>query len=527
MEAAALNLSEGGVVMNSTGTDVKHDVVSPIEIRPPDEEPPAPELPRRRGWFGKTLKVTLGTVAWVLLMTFVVATTGVVFWMLLALVILGSDPVGVAVVVLAVVGAITMVMYWLVTRYVTPKHTVRRIIGATTAVLLFAGGIWAVSSPDRSLFMARTMAWGDSDVLDWVKFDARSIENAPPVFNFTEAPSPELFQTIEYQVEGQTRTADFDAFLQSTNTTSFIVIKDDAILYEGYFNGYERDSIVTSFSTAKSVTSALIGIAIDEGSIGSVNDPMVSYLPEMEGRGLDDVTIRDLLLMSTGVRFLYADDLPAPATMWPYQDDSLSYMYPNLRDLALGLPPSDEPAGAAFKYNPYNTILLGMILERATRTPVTQYLQEEIWEPLGMEFPATWSLDSEEHGFPKMESGLNGRAIDFAKFGRLFLNNGNWNGDQIVSEEWVTESTAPDPTDDRPWLSDQEWNEEGGYYKYQWWGMPESDGGYHYSAFGHLGQRIAVFPEENVIIVRYGINDEGVDSWDEVIATVAAMASPS
>jgi CubicO group peptidase (beta-lactamase class C family) len=120
-----------------------------------------------------------------------------------------------------------------------------------------------------------------------------------------------------------------------------------------------------------------------------------------------------------------------------------------------------------------------------------------------------------------MESGINGRAIDFARFGQLFLAEGDWNGRRIISERWVTESTAPGPADARGWRSDPEWKAAGGYYKYMWWGMPAPGGGYAYTARGHLGQRIAVFPRDGVVIVRFGLDDGGVD-WDEVIRGLAA-----
>ena len=121
-----------------------------------------------------------------------------------------------------------------------------------------------------------------------------------------------------------------------------------------------------------------------------------------------------------------------------------------------------------------------------------------------------------------MGSGINGRAIDFAKSGRLFLNKGNWNGRQIISEDWVTESTSPDPKDTRPWDSDEEWEEANGYYKYLWWGKPVAKGSYDYVARGHFGQRIYVSPRNNAIVVRFGFTDEGVDSWDDILATVIA-----
>jgi CubicO group peptidase (beta-lactamase class C family) len=441
---------------------------------------------------------------------------------------LHSGPAPDAAIIASVLVAIAVALCWLVARFFASWQTVRRVVAVLVGIMLIPGIVWAFASPDDSTYLARTVAWGESDVEDYQKFPARQINNAPPVFNFVKRPTPELFSKISYRSGGQEQQASLDQLLKSSDTTSFLVIKDDTICYEGYFNGYQRDAIVTSFSMAKSVTSALIGIAIDEGYIGSVNDPIIDYLPEMKGRGFDQMTIRDLLLMSTGIRYteqqeagVFSTDFPYTA-LNPYADDTASYEYTDMRKLALGLPASKEPVGADFKYNHYHPLLLGLILERTTGRSVSAYMEEKIWKPLGTEFPATWNLDSKRHGFEKMESGLNGRAIDFAKFGSLFLHNGTWNGRQLISKTWVTESTAPDPSDTRPWISDQYWKEAGGYYKYQWWGIPLKTGGYAYAAHGHLGQLIAVFPQDHLIVVRFGITDGGVDSWDEVALDIAA-----
>jgi CubicO group peptidase (beta-lactamase class C family) len=501
---------------NGPATDVRQD------------EPGVPSAPRastRTRRARRALRIGVGAIAWPLLILSLLLATALSFWVLLALVMLGTGPQGKAIAAVVILLAFASGTYWLVTRYVTRKRIVPRLVGLTVAVLLFAGAVWAASSHDRALFLARDMAWGESDVFDYQKFPARPVDNAAPTFRFKTRPSPQLFQTIEHTVDGKTKKAPFDDFLRSTSTTSFIVIRNDEILYERYFNGYQRDSIVTSFSIAKSVTSALVGIGIDEGFIANVDDPIVKYLPELRGRGLDRITIRDLLLMSTGIKFVQDEDLGDFEELWPFAGDvAPSYTYPNLRSLALRVSPGEEPVGVAFDYNLYHPLLLGMILERTTHRPVSQYLQDKIWQPLGMEYPASWSLDSEQDRFEKMESGLNARAIDFAKVGRLFLQRGNWNGRQIISARWVTESTAPDPDDHRPFLSYQDWKQAGGYYKYMWWGKPTPDGGYYYTARGHLGQRIAVFPEDRTIIVRFGRNDGGVD-WDDVIETVAAKVS--
>ena len=490
-------------------------------------------------WFGNVLRVLLASISWALLLAMVLLTGLAIGWILLGAVLLGAGPSADAdippLLVAAVLLVITGALAWLVARFFASARTVSRVLGSILVLLLVAGGTWARSSPDRALFLARDIVWGPSDVWDYQKFPARAVNNAPPTFHFQQSLQPALFQTmtIEYKQAGQVQQANFEDLLKSTQTTSLIVIKDDAILYEGYFNGYNRDSIVTSFSMAKSVTSALIGIAIDEGRIGSVDDPIIAYLPELRGKGLDGVTIRHLLLMASGIRYVSDDEISGLAALSPFSDDGLSYSYPNLRSQALSMPPDGKGPGAEFNYNNYNPTLLGIILERATHMSVAQYLQEKIWAPLGMEYPATWSLDSEASGFEATLCCLNGRAIDFAKFGRLFLHNGNWNGQQIISEQWVKESTSPYPTNPNDaidwrantWFSDWRAPTESGigYYKYQWWGRLKADGSYDFMAVGHGGQRIYVSPQHNAVAVRFGISEEGVDAWEEILASVIAQ----
>ena len=496
--------------------------------------PTAAQSPLR---LGDALRVLLAGVSWALLMAMVLLTALGVGWILLGMVLLGAGPAAdadppplvVALVLLVITGALA----WVVARFFASARWVGFVIGSTLVLLLVAGVTWTLSAPDRALFLARDIVWGPSDVWDYQKFPERAVYSTAPAFHFEQSLRPELFQTmtVEYKQGGQVKQANLEELLKSTQTTSFIVIKDDAILYEGYFSGYNRDSIVTSFSMAKSVTSALVGIAIDEGRIGSVDDPVIYYLPELRGRGLDGVTIRHLLLMASGIRYVSDDEITGLAELSPFSDDGLSYNYPNLRSQALAVAPDDNGPGAEFNYNNYNPTLLGIILERTTHMPVAQYLREKIWEPLGMEYPASWSLDSEASGFEATLCCLNGRAIDFAKFGRLFLNNGNWNGKQIISEQWVKESTSPYPNPNsdiawraNTWFSDwREANASGiGYYKYQWWGKLRPDGSYDFIAVGHLGQRIYVSPQNNAVAVRFGISDEGVDAWEEVLADVIA-----
>jgi len=344
-------------------------------------------------------------------------------------------------------------------------------------------------------YVNRVFRWGDADVYDYQKFPERALEPSESPFKFSFNLDEDHVRT---QFELPSGMDDFDSFLAKNRTQAFIIIQNDAVLYEQYFNGASRDSIVTSFSTAKSVASTLVGIAISEGYIHSVDDPITDYLPELAERdpAFANITIRDLLMMSSGIKYV---EFP-----FVNGDDAKTYYYPNLRQLALedtniiGLP------GEEFHYNNYHPFLLGLILERSTGTSVAGYLQEKIWKPIGMQYSGSWSLD--EKGFEKMESGINARAIDFAKFGSLFLHNGNWNGVQVVPSEWVAEATQADTSVDyvNYYPHDFIFKNGQGYYKYMWWGIQHDEQNYDFMALGNHGQIIYISPQKNLIILRYG-----------------------
>lgn len=383
------------------------------------------------------------------------------------------------------------------------KKIIKSVLVILSLVLLLNAALFIIYPSE---YVYRGILWGEADVHDYQKFPYHEIENTPPTFYFNEGSNEELVSAL---FESNEEIENIDDFLRSTDTTAFIVIQNDTILYEKYFNGYNRDSIQTSFSVAKPFTSALVGIAIDEGHIKSVDEPITNYLPELKDRDnrFEEITIRNLLMMSSGIKY--------KEIFFFNGDDTKTYYYPDMRKLALeGTKIADQP-GNHFLYNNYNPLLLGIILERATNTSVSEYQQEKIWKPLGMEYPASWSTDSEQSGFEKMESGINARAIDFAKFGRLFLNDGNWNDEQIISEEWVAESTQIDTSvHSEEYYPDWPFFEsDGGYYKYFWWGYSRENGNYDFFAMGNFGQYIYVSPQKNLIIVRHG-ESYGVDTMD-------------
>ncbi len=369
------------------------------------------------------------------------------------------------------------------------------LVGVVAIILLVAFVVYPYE------YVRRMITWRETDYGDYMNnFPSRKLSAPPTTFYFNESPGEErvveLFETF-LQVD------DFDSFLEAENTQAFIVIQDDDILYEKYFNAAQRDTLLTSFSVAKSFASALIGIAIAEGYIQSVDDPITDYLPELTARDsrFEEVTIRNLLMMASG--FDYQD------MRWAILngDDSLTSYYPDQRYAALEFPRIVDPPGEYFLYNKYHPQLLGLILERTTGKSVTQYLQEKIWDPLGMEFDGSMNLDSEASGFEKMEAGVNARAIDFAKFGRLYLKNGEWEGEQIIPKSWIKESIQLDQESQNPAYYADDFGQLiydslGGYYKYMWYGYLRDGGDYDFAAEGDHGQYIYVSPSKNLIIVR-------------------------
>lgn len=377
-------------------------------------------------------------------------------------------------------------------------------------LFIFVGALILYGSIAYSpTYVYRVLAWQDSDAFDWQKFPNHPLSASPTPYRFASAPDPRVEELLT-RISG---ADDWDSFMEANGTQAFIVIQDGVVLYENYYNETQRDSIVTSFSIAKSFDSALIGKAIEEGFIASVDDPITTYLPELEKRDprFNQITIRHLLLMASGMEYTEMRPLLFNG------DDPLTTYFPDQRKISLENTFINEPPGLHFQYNKYHPQLLGLILERTTGMMVTQYTQTRLWDPLGMEFDGSWSTDSVESDFEKMETGVNARALDFAKFGVLYLNSGNWNGTQIIPQAWIDESTQPLlPENYSDYYTDYVKAMPGtGYYNYMWWGMVREDGSYDFTAEGDKGQFIYVSPENNMVIVRNGIK-YGIDSHEWV-----------
>jgi len=384
-----------------------------------------------------------------------------------------------------------------------PRSIKLLLIGAGSLLVLVLVMVFVAYLLAPNFYLTRAIFWRESDYKDLERFPAATVHNAPPTFHFNELPADNHYASQIEAIGNRSTNGSFVDYLQSSGTTAFLVIHDDDLVYERYFNGYNERSLNTSFSMAKSFASALVGIAIDEGYIKSVDEPITNYLPELleKDKRFRSITIRHLLTMTSGIKYEEGGDLP-----WSEDaDDTKTYYATDLRELALNCQIEGEP-GKYFEYNNYNPLLMGMILERATGMPVSHYMEEKLWKPAGMEADASWSLDSKKDGFEKMESGVNARARDFARFGMLFAKEGNVRGKQLISRGWVKESTRADTNTD-PSLD----------YQYFWW-VNTTDGKNHFSAQGNYGQYIYVAPEKDLVIVRLGKEEgeKGYGYWTDL-----------
>jgi CubicO group peptidase (beta-lactamase class C family) len=399
------------------------------------------------------------------------------------------------------------------------------LVASLAAGLLFAAAPASAASWTQPGYLYRYFVWGAQRVVsprsdDYLSYGYHTIDIGPSAFHFAPADHDRIPATVEYSDAGVVKQTALDELLRTTGTHAFIIVRDNQVLYEKYFNGFARDSLCTSWSVSKSVTSALVGIAIADGFIKSIDDPITNYLPELKDQGFASITIRSLLTMGSGIQYRI--------NFFPWDEFVLAGYYPDLRALLLTDLKIMEPPGQSFHYNNFNAELIGMILERTTGHAPSQYLQEKIWKPIGMEFPATWSIDSEQDGFEVTPILLNARAIDLAKFGRLYLDNGSWDGKQIIPQSWVADSTERDPNDRRPWETFPQWQDKGGYYKYFWWGISQENGDYSYMGIGTYGQFIFVSPRTRIVIVRTA-DEDGIEplQWREVFQNIAEQISQS
>ena len=264
-------------------------------------------------------------------------------------------------------------------------------------------------------------------------------------------------------------------------TVAFLIIKNDSILSENYYEGYNRDSLSNSFSMAKSMTEALLGKAIKDGYI-KMSDKVIKYIPDLKGKYAQEVTVADVASMSSGSNWIEDYYNPFHITTEAYFSDDLN-------SLMLNKVRVDDKPGQKFKYLSGDTQLMGMIISKATGMTLSEYMSKSFWQPMGARKYALWTLD----GIGETEKAfccINSNARDFARFGKLYEHLGNWNGTQILDTAYVKKSLSPRLASST-------------YYGYSWWLSNYKNKKIAYMR-GVLGQYVIIIPEDNLIIVRLG-----------------------
>ena len=276
---------------------------------------------------------------------------------------------------------------------------------------------------------------------------------------------------------------------EQLGTVAYVIIKDSTLLFEQYWEDYSPESHSNSFSMAKSIVSLAIGAAIDDGFIKDVDQPVSDFYPEFQGYNGKPLTLRHLLTMSAGVDFDEAYSSPfSPTTKLYYGDD--------LQQIAFGMKEIEEP-GVNFIYQSGVTQLLAFIVEKATGENISSYVSRKFWTPMNAEEDALWSLDKKD-GIEKAYCCFNSNARDFARFGQLILNEGDWNGRQLISSSYLKEATTPDTS-----LLFKEYNETNHCYGFQFWRLTYNGMEIPYMR-GILGQYIFIIPDLNAVVVRLG-----------------------
>lgn len=277
--------------------------------------------------------------------------------------------------------------------------------------------------------------------------------------------------------------------IEGLNPIAFLVIQDEKIKYEEYWDGYSENSLSNSFSAAKSVVALLIGIALDEGKINSLDQPIGNFIPEYAEGSRKDLTIRQVLTMSSGLNW-------EEKYTTPFSTTARAYYGSNIADLVIDLEVVEKP-GVYFDYLSGNTQILAMVVESATSMRISQYASEKLWKPVGASQDALWCLDR-DNGMEKAYCCFNTNARDFARFGQLVLNNGTWDNEVIISEDYISDATTA-----KDYLLDKRDNNPVDFYGYQWWIVDYKGYKIPYMR-GILGQYIFSIREKNAVVVRLG-----------------------
>lgn len=353
----------------------------------------------------------------------------------------------------------------------------KKIILVLSSLLIIIAGLLFT---DRFSHLKNFAVWGVHTIHDYKTHPVRTVRAA-------DAPQPWPQDSLYNKVVLS------DSILKKIdgyNTHAYLVFQDGKLLYERYWDNYTPQTLSGSFSAAKSIISLLIGIALDEGKIKSLDDKAGDYLPHFKTNGLEKITIRDLLTMSSGTNYDESDKGYFSMNASAYYGDDEAYM--------ISLMERKEEPGVFWQYRSGDTQVLGLIVSTVFGKSISELVSERFMKPMGAESDALWLLDGAQKN-EKAFCCFNAVARDYARFGQLILNKGHWNGKQIVSEKYIAEATSP-----ATYLKDRsENNSPVDYYGYQYW-MIDHNGIHAVSQNGLFGQYVYIIPEKNAVVVRLG-----------------------
>ena len=307
---------------------------------------------------------------------------------------------------------------------------------------------------------------------DYEVFDNRTVEAAELP---QEWPLHENYNTIE-------PTERLLKAHEEYRSVAYLIIKNDSIFHEKYYNGYSDTSKSNSFSMAKSMVTGMLGKAIEEGKIESIDQKVGDFFEEFNEGYAADLTVGDLASMASGLDWVEEYYNPLNITTRSYFTDDLESLLRNRR--ITGKP------GQEYLYLSGNTQLLGMLIRQAVGANLSEYFSESFWRPMGAKDDALWQVDSKANGMEKTFCCFATNAKDFARFGKLYKDYGKWNGEQLIDSSYVALSTRPR-------------FEKSPEYGYGWW-LSEIEDKPLFAMRGHLGQYVIVIPEDNLIVVRLG-----------------------
>ena len=350
------------------------------------------------------------------------------------------------------------------------------IILSFLLILIYAFNVEYLLKGVRTIYLTGN---NTAFISDYEYFENREIKNS--------VPQPWL---LHEKYNSVTQSENLKKLNEERKTKSFLVIKNDSIVFEKYFDDHKSSSLSNSFSVAKSIVTSMMFKAIMEGKIKGLDQPLSDYFDEYKEGLASELTVGDLASMSSGMKWSEKYYSVINIT-------SESYFTDDLRSVVLRQNIIDKP-GQSFRYSSGDTQLLGMVIEKATGTTLTNYLSEKFWQPMGAENSALWQIDSKKSGMEKAYCCIASTARDFARFGKLYINNGKWNDEIILDPSYIDLSINP-VFEDSP------------YYGYGWW-LYNYEGKKVFTMNGHRGQFVISFPDENIIIVRQGeYNNKGGD----------------